>query len=97
MAALATTNAYVDFGVKNAKGIAVQLSGTFSATVSFQASVDGTNFVPILLTAANTTSAATTATTENIFQGPVYGYEVLRAKATAWTSGTANVVASITR
>lgn len=95
--ALATTNAYTDLYTSNAKGVAIQIAGTYSGTISFQASVDGTNFVPLNLYPANSGTAATTATTTNIFQGPLYGVSVVRAKMTAYTSGSASVVGRITK
>jgi|OpeIllAssembly_1097287.scaffolds.fasta_scaffold00157_12 hypothetical protein len=97
MSALATTNAYTDIYTSNAKGVALQIAGTFSGTISFTASADGTNFVPLLLYPANSGTAATTSTTANIYHGPLYGVSVIRATMTAYTSGSADVMGRVTK
>jgi hypothetical protein len=95
MADLSTTNAYTDVFTSGASGVAVQVGGTFSGTVSFQASVDGANFLPVLMMPANSTTAVTSSTTGNVFTATLNGIRVLRAKMTTYTSGTATVVGSV--
>ena len=72
-------------------GIGVQVTGTFSATLSFEMSIDGTNFVAVQTTNVNTGSVATTATGTGIYRFDVVGALVVRVRASAYTSGTATV------
>ena len=95
--ALGTTNAYTEVYTPNAKGVSIQIAGTYSGTVSFTASVDGSNFVPLNLYPANSGTAATTATTANIFHAALNGAKLVRATMTAYTSGSADVTFGITK
>ena len=72
-------------------GVGVQLTGTFSGTLQFEVTIDGTNYVAILAT--NVTSGAISATTAGtgVFKFDVVGIIAARVRATAWTSGTATV------
>lgn len=74
-------------------GAAVQLTGTWVGTVTFQATIDGTNWVSILATDIATGSTATTATANSIYKFDVVGLRSVRANCTAYTSGT--IVATI--
>lgn len=67
---------------------AIQLSGTFSATVTFEGTVDGTNWVAILATNMTSGTAATTATAAGIYQiANIGGLIKIRARISAYTSG----------
>jgi hypothetical protein len=72
-------------------GIGVQVTGTFSATLSFEMSIDGTNFVSVLATNVNSGGIATTTTATGIYKFDVVGALVVRVRASAYTSGTATV------
>lgn len=72
-----------------ASTIAIQISGTFSATLTFQATVDGTNYVAILATDATAGSTATTATAPAIVRIDATGFKDVQVNCTAYTSGTA--------
>lgn len=74
---------------------ALQLSGTFSATVTFEATVDGSNWIAVALANANSTTRAraTTATAAGIFLlEEAGGLTLLRARVSAYTSGDVTVV-----
>jgi len=72
-------------------GVGVQVTGTFSGTLQFEMTIDGTNFVAVQATNVNTGAVATTTTGTGIFKFDVVGALVVRVRATAWTSGTATV------
>lgn len=93
MASLTTTNSVSDIIVEADKYLAVQVTGTFSGTISFQGTVDNTTFVPIAVTAAGDTASTktTTATATGLWLCNVAGLSIVRAKMTAYTSGTAVV------
>lgn len=69
----------------------IQVTGTFSGTLQFEMSIDGTTFVavPAINVTSKTEAATTTAT--GIFKFDAVGALVVRVRSTAWTSGTATV------
>lgn len=72
-----------------------QISGTFVATITFQATVDGTNWVTYALSDLSTTARthATTQSTTGIYAADdAAGLTAIRANITAWTSGAVTVV-----
>lgn len=78
----------------------VQISGTYAGVnVTFEASIDNTNWVGIpavQLASANPTATLTSGVLTNntvIWNiGPLLGVQYIRVRATAWTSGTANII-----
>ncbi len=81
------------------KHIVVQLSGTFTATVTWEGSVDGSNWIAVALADLNSTTRAraTTATAAGLYLlDDVAGLQQFRARISAYTSGnvTAKACAS---
>ena len=72
-------------------GVGIQLTGTWSGTLEFRMTIDGTNFVAIQATNVTTGTQATTATANGIYRFDVVGALVVNVTATAWTSGTATL------
>jgi hypothetical protein len=68
-----------------------QVSGTFSGTLTFEASADGGNFASVLATNLTSGAVGTTTTATGMFALSNPGYLQVRARATAWASGTATV------
>lgn len=76
--------------VMNTAGIslvAVQITGTFVATVTFEGSIDKTNYVSLEAVNSATGAKATTATAAGLYFVPVSGVRAFRCNLT-WTSGT---------
>ena len=73
--------------------LALQVKGITTATVSFEATIDGTNWVALRMTPIATGTTATTATADGIYQADVRGLLQVRARISAWTSGTITVTA----
>ena len=72
--------------------VAVQVTGTLSATITFEATVDGTNWVaasmvPIGQQPAYAT-AVTTTTAVGIWNVPTAGLAGFRARCSAYSSGS---------
>jgi hypothetical protein len=76
----------------NLGGASIQLSGTFSATVTFEGTTDGLTWVAILATNRTTGSAATTTTAAGIFFIAAQGLVKVRARVSAYTSGNVTAV-----
>lgn len=78
----------------NAGAAAVQLTGTWAGTIAFEGSVDGGTFVSLNMVPSNSATAATSATATGAWSANIGGYRQVRARASAWTSGTATVTLS---
>jgi len=66
----------------------VQITGTFVGTVTFEGTEDGTNFVSVGATQLSTGAISATATTPDIYRLSVGGLASLRARISAYTSGS---------
>ena len=72
-------------------GVGVQLAGTWTGTVTFEVTIDGTNYVALPMANVNSGATASTATANGIFAGNVVGVSAFRVRATAAMTGTLNV------
>ena len=72
-------------------GVAVQVTGTFSATILLEHTLDGTNWVTLSGFNTSTGSAATSLTAPGILRAEVVGSLAVRARVSAYTSGSAVV------
>lgn len=68
--------------------VAVQLAGTFSGTITFEATVDGANWVAINGMPVASTTPASTATAAGIWYITANGVTAVRARSTTWASGS---------
>lgn len=87
-------NGNVPLVLNGATGFAIDLRGTFTATVTFQGTINGTDwFTCAVLPAGGSVNVAsvTTATAAGAWVGHGSGFAQVRAIATAFTSGTINV------
>ena len=84
-------NGTVAIDVGGYGAIGLQLSGTWAATVTFEATVDGTNWTTLEVWPTNGSSSQTTSTVNGIFYAPCGGLNQIRVKATSFTSGTIQV------
>jgi len=84
----------VQIPVTTATGaVAFQLSGTFSATVSFEATVNGTVWVAWAVVPPGTAGVRVlTAAAPGIWHANVAGYKAVRARVSAFTSGEVDVI-----
>lgn len=94
-AAAQNTEGIIDLGGRYGS-VSLQVSGTFTATVSFKATVDGTNWVDIQGTNVSSGSSATSTSAAGIFVFKTIGIAKLKAVVSAYTSGsvTAKALAS---
>ena len=71
--------------------VTYQLFGTWVGTVTFQGTIDATNWFSVRAEPLATGSLATTTTTTGLFRIDASGLAFVRVKFTARTSGTVNV------
>ena len=81
----------IDFREHVNGGIGVQVTGTWVATITWQVSINGTDFASTMATPVATGTDATTTTGNGIFRFEAVGIKKARATCTAFTSGTATV------
>lgn len=84
----------VALDVSGAGAVGIQLTGTWTGTIEFEGSVDGGTFVALNMIPSNSATAATSATGNGAWSANCGGYRRVRARASAWTSGTAVVTLS---
>jgi cytoskeletal protein CcmA (bactofilin family) len=80
-----------NFDVSGYGHATLHVSGTFSATITFQGSVDGTNFTAIPASARSTGLYATTTTTTGFFDVDCRGLKAIRAVISGYASGSVTV------
>ena len=66
----------------------IELSGTFVATIAFEASIDDVTWNAISAVQTGTTSLSSTATTIGLFRLSTAGIKSIRARISAYTSGS---------
>ena len=71
--------------------LTMQVTGITTATITFEATIDGTNWVAVLATNLNNGTDATTATANGLYRITCLGLRQVRARISAWTSGTITV------
>jgi hypothetical protein len=72
-------------------GAAVQVTGTWTGTLTFQGSIDGSTFVSVLATSATAGTGGATTNANGIFSFANLGYRTVRVTATAEMTGAAVV------
>src|SRR6185503_13499790 len=88
----------VDFSTGNNGSIGIQITGTWSGTITFQTSSDNSTFVSfrVVKTSDTTATGITTTTSNGVFQGTITGVSIIRVVFTSWVSGTAVVTSRTT-
>jgi hypothetical protein len=88
-----TATACVQIPVNALNGaVGVQITGTFVGTVSFEGSVDGVTWVGMAVVPLGTAGVRVlSATGTGVWQANVAGLTSMRARCSAYTSGTAVV------
>ena len=96
-AAVATGNG-VTMPMGGRGGAVFQVTGTFVGTITWEATVDGTNWggVAVADLASTTRARALTTTAPGLFLlDGASGLQGVRARVSAWTSGTITVTGSV--
>lgn len=71
---------------------AIQVTGTYVGTVSFEVSVNGGDWVAVDMALPSTPGTdVNSTTTTGLYTGSVAGTRALRARMSAWTSGAAEI------
>lgn len=92
---LGALNATQALSLTGASGWAIDVRGTFVGTITFQGTIDGTNWFSISVVPAGggvNVAAVTTTTAVGAWVGSANGMQQVRANMTAYTSGSATIV-----
>jgi len=89
-AAAATGNGTV-FDVSDFASLGMQISGTFVGTVTFECTVDNTNWVSLTMISPTNGAWSTTATAVGVWCASITGLRQVRARVSAYTSGSITV------
>lgn len=94
-AAVATGNGTTAQTTSGADGayttLTAQVVGITTATITWEGTIDGTNWVAVQVTDLTTGGTSTTTTADAIVRVVVLGLMQVRARISAWTSGTITV------
>jgi hypothetical protein len=92
-ATMAAANAEIVIPCDGCSAVALDMRGTFSLTQEVAGTVDGTNWVPIVMRPVNQAAkkyvALIAGTVAGLWVGACAGYRQVRVRTTAWTSGAA--------
>lgn len=87
---IGSLNAQMDVSnISNIGTISIILTGTWAGTITFQGSIDDTNFISIPAISISNGLFVTTSTTNGSFMANCSGFKTIRIKMTSYTSGTA--------
>lgn len=84
----AALNGAVTVSLPTASTIAFTVTGTWVATLTFEATTDGTTWFPVLATIPSTGVSGSTSSANGSFVSGTGGYQSFRVRASAYTSGT---------
>lgn len=71
--------------------VGIQISGTWAGTMTFEVTVDGTNWAGVSATPSNSSTAVLTSTANGVWGVQIQGFAGIRARFSTATSGTATV------
>jgi len=91
--ACSVAGACATWPVGTAPTVTIQISGTFSAVLTFEGTADGATWFSLSATNLATGAAATTATATGQYSLSNPGLQRVRLRCTTYTSGGANVMA----
>jgi hypothetical protein len=72
--------------------LTAHVEGINGDTITFEATIDGTNWIAIQFTNLNSGSAGTTATADGLYRATVLGLKQVRARISTYSSGTIIVI-----
>ena len=84
----ALNDAATVLGLPSSGNVAVQIVGAMSATITFEATVDGVTWVAFNMIPAASTTAASTATAAGAWSASTGGYAGIRARCSTYSSGS---------
>lgn len=87
-AAAGAANGCVALSVQGLRYAGVQITGSGTWTATFEVSNDGVNYQTVSMTPSNSATTVTTATAAGMWNVLVAGFQQIRVRLSAYTSGT---------
>lgn len=72
--------------------LTMQVAGITTATITFEATIDGSNWIAVACTNLNDGTASTQATANGLYRLTCLGLVSVRARISAYTTGTITVI-----
>ena len=86
-----TSNQSVSIALNGAGTVGIQISGTWTGSITAEGSVDGTNYSALPCAALTSGGIASVFSVNNIFQASVAGLGFMRMRGTTVATGTATI------
>jgi len=86
-----TSNQSVSIALNGAGTVGIQISGTWTGSITAEGSVDGTNYSALPCAALTSGGIGSVFTVNNIFQASVAGLGFMRMRGTTVATGTATI------
>lgn len=83
----------VTMDLNGRSGLSFQITGTWSGTIVFEASVDGSTYTDSFAFGFGSQAIASSTTANGAWTAAVPGFKKWRVRGTSWSSGTATVTA----
>lgn len=77
--------------VRGLGAVGLQVAGTWTGTITFEASIDGRTFVALNMVPSNSATPASTTTGSGAWTANVAGFTLVRARWSTTTSGAPEV------
>lgn len=90
--AAVATGAGTPIDVTGLATLCAQVTGITTATITWEATMNGSTWTGLLAAPITTGTGALTATADGIYRMDVRGLQAVRARMSAWTSGAVTVV-----
>lgn len=85
---IAVDEGVVKLNVLGLSSLAIQIAGTFTGTVQFEGTADGTNWAAINMTPPNSSTPVTSTTAPGLWIGNCGGLREVRARVSDYSDGT---------
>jgi hypothetical protein len=72
-------------------GVGVQIVGTWTGTLTFEGTINGTDYDDIAAEEVGSLAISTQTTGNGLFKFDAVGLKAVRLRATSWSSGTAEI------
>lgn len=89
--AISADKGVIELLVDGQASAGIQVEGTFVGTLEFEGSINGEDWESLPFKVPSTGVESSSTESEGIFSGPIAGIKRIRVRASAWTSGTANI------
>lgn len=81
----------VSLSVSALSAVGIQITGTWTGTITFEGTIDGATYTPLNMTPSDSGTAVTSTTANGVWLGSCGGLAIVRARMSAAPTGSAEV------